>query len=415
MQVPEKFNYLEMNKDLQEALDSIMDSRENTVIIGNAGTGKSELIRIIQYLSHNDTIFLAPTGTAAVNIGGQTIHSFFSFPPTLITEADIQMKEKVALILNNIKRIVIDEIPMVRVDLFEAIDSSLKFYRGSNEPFGGIQMVVVGDLFQLPPIVKKDSEEDRYITDVWGGAYFFNSFAYKGAQWSKVELKKVYRQKDPMFTSVLNRIRRGYHTTSDIDYLNQKVMPFGKFIDSNLVENYIYLTAFNRIADKENQKRLSMLDGELFTFRAYYDKGTNGDMGFVLEVNGSKIEVELIRGPVVEVEKIEFSEFEYDYDKASKSIEKRKKGAFIQFPMKLAYAMTIHKAQGQTFEGGYINLGKAFAPHILYVAYSRFRDLEKIGIAKPIVDSDIKIEESAREFMATFSKRRERPLTKSME
>lgn len=432
MQVPKAFDHLEINENLQRALDSIFDTKENTIIIGNAGTGKSEIVKIISYLSHNDTIFLSPTGIAAVNIGGQTIHSFFKFPPSLIRESDIELNEKTALILNSIKRIVIDEITMVRTDLFDAIDSALKFYRGCNDSFGGLQMVIVGDLYQLPPVIKKKSDEYSYIQDVWGGEYFFNSYAFRSTEWSKIELTKVYRQKDPMFTEVLNRIRKGNQTQKDLDVLNERIVPFGKFTDDQKEVDFVYLTAFNKIAEKENDKRLNMLPGKLETIHAFYDQTVNpknfmppeilrikegakvmllnntedwknGDIGFIISINRTYIKVQLPNRTVT-VEPVKFDEYEYDYDKTAKSITKKIKGSFIQYPMKLAYAITIHKSQGQTFEGGYINTsGKFnFIDHIFYVAISRFRDLDKIGISHKIENHHISINEKVNEFMSQF-------------
>lgn len=441
MQVPEKFSYLEINSSIQEALDSIFDTQENTIIIGNAGTGKSEITKIIKHVSSNDTIFLAPTGVAAVNIEGQTIHSFFRFPPSLITEKDIQPNEKTALILSRVKRIVIDEAPMVRVDILEAIDSALKLYNGTKEPFGGIQMVLIGDIFQLSPITKKDSTEERYIQDVWKDSFFFNSFAYRSANWNKIELTKVYRQKDPEFSSVLNRIRKGYQTDSDLEFINRRVMNIGKYKDIVDTEDFIYLTAFNKIVDKENRKRLSKINSREYQFEARIEgkinirnfmieeilevkegakvmlltntlEWMNGDMGYIQSINGSSITIKLLDGFNVIVEPAEFTEYEYDYDKSKKEITKRIKGKITQYPIKLAYAMTVHKAQGQTFNGGYINIGKFFADHMAYVALSRFRNIEYLGISKPITMDDIVINEQAREFMKNFSKRRKRTIDK---
>lgn len=435
VKIPEEFSHLEMNDQLEVALDSILNQRENTIVMGNAGTGKSCLIDIVKAVSPLDTILLAPTGTAAVNIGGQTIHSFFGFPPALIEGTSLVPKENVYEILQHTRRIIIDEVPMVRVDLMEGIDYILKQYMGNTLPFGGIQMVLIGDPYQLPPILKEDSNEGKYVRDIWPGKYFFHSYGFKSSSWNVIELLKVYRQKDPVFTSSLNKIRKGLHSTNDLNLMNSRVMSKIEYEDmmGEESETYVYLTSLNKIAERINEDRLMELPGQASYYSASYTPTVdlknftppvllsvkegalvmllvnngpynNGDMGIVKETGPDFLIIDVFRKGRIKVGVHTFEQIEYDYDSSSKRIMKKVIGTFEQIPVKLAWAMTVHKSQGQTFESGYIDIPHTFAEHMIYVALSRFRHLEKIGLKKPLQVHDIKIHPDVREFMSQFEK-----------
>ena len=463
VKVPNKFSHLEINKELQYALDAIVERKENVILIGRAGSGKSELINILKDVMSSSTVLLAPTGIAAVNIGGATIHSFFKFPPALLDVSKYYRREnvpeEVLQKLSIVKTIIIDEITMVRSDMMNAIDQCLrwaKVQKGRSKsllPFGGVQMVLVGDTYQLPPVVKsiqqnarttygyasEEQDERSYLENMFGGVQFFknNNFSDGSVcKWTKIKLSKVYRQPDKEFSDILNRIREGIHTIEDLEIINSRVMSINDFQSEiseklNIFDVGVYLSPFNKVVDTYNSSELSKLPGRYLTYDAkkshsdlsmknflvpeklilkpfakvMFLRNTesfcNGDIGiFKEETRDGHLVCEIEEKGEIIVPKFKFEEFEYKIK--NNVLEKVSKSFVEQYPLKLAYAFTIHKSQGKTFETGYCDIGGSFGYHMVYVALSRFRHLHKLALKKPIKEKDIMICNEVKKFMETF-------------
>lgn len=431
--ISDEFDFMEINSQIEEALHTIINTNQNVLIIGNAGSGKSETVKICQSIRDDrsmNTVYLAPTGVAAVRIGGQTIHSFFHFKPELLTEKDSGfVSPSLESILKQVDRIVIDEISMVRVEVFEAIHRMLKTIRFSDEPFGGVQMVCIGDLYQLPPIVKSGGEKE-YLSDIYDGFYFFNSYAFKNGNFKTIEYKKSYRQNDLEFIGALNRIRKGQQSEEDLKFINKSISPLRLYEKVN--DDFIYLSPFNRTVEARNEEKLSQLPGEVHYFQAVKkgkvnmknfmfpetlslkigakvmmlindDCFVNGSLGvvegFVEDSDSGKtlIEVKLFNGFRVLVGKAGQQEMQYTYRNGE--IEKDIKGSIEQYPMKLAYAVTIHKSQSATYEKAYLDIPKSFAAGQTYVALSRLTSSEGLGLKYPLSHEHIIVDKEVEKFI----------------
>lgn len=474
--IPDYLGEIELNDKLCEAYDLIVNQNENVLITGSGGVGKSVFVEILKADKKTCTIFLAPTGVAAVRIGGQTVHSFFNFPPYLIKNENLRINAEKREMMQDIERIVIDEIFMCRADIIDGMDNLLKRYRFSDEPFGGVQMVFVGDLYQLPPIVNKDSDEGEYLFSEYSGfPYFFKAFTYKYTDrvFKHIEFTKIYRQANQDFVETLNRVRKGLHTPRDMAILNRRILP--EEVIANKEKKYVYLSPFNKTVDAINSKFLNKIEEPLHYFPAvgcqkedgtfpakdelqkafntYFNtpyllilkKGAkvmftqnnmptwiNGTIGFVVDFTEQSSIIVDINGEQVEVLPYNFKKQEYRYAKKvdkvkklstnsnnlidfdelldektkdnekdnSKKLELHTIISSKQFPLKLAYAVSIHKSQSATFDAGYIDLGNyVFAEGMTYVALSRFRDLNKIGLKRGIKDTDIKVNVDAAVFL----------------
>lgn len=416
-----KKNYNSLLPDdfvLSEEFESIVEQLENTkdhfYITGKAGSGKSTLLAYFRSVTQKNTAVLAPTGVAAIRVKGQTIHSFFGFPPKVIQTRHIKKVRQVEL-LQNLETLIIDEISMVRADVFDAIDYSLRVHRKKlTQPFGGVQVIVFGDLFQLPPVVNMD--ESSLLERIYpNGQFFFHSNIFQDAQFKTLELQSIYRQTDDHFIYLLNAVRDGSITNSQIDNLND-----------SLVENFamdegkIILTTTNARASGINQNYLKQLSSEEFSYRAqatgqFYKelfptdevlklkKGAqvimikndpekrwvNGSIGTIHDIAEKKIKVK-INHKIYEVKKEKWDRIQYSYDDDQQEVLENVTGSFKQYPMRLAWAITIHKSQGQTFEKVIIDMSQgSFAPGQLYVALSRCISLEGIELLRPLKKSDV--------------------------
>ena len=410
---------IEINREFQKALDLLENTTKNVFITGKAGTGKSTLLEYFRQNTGKNVVVLAPTGVAALNVKGQTIHSFFKFRP------DITL-DKVKKIVKNKKKnvyqaadtIIIDEISMVRADLLDCVDRFLRLNcTRPGRPFGGKQMVFIGDLYQLPPVIKgkeKDIFKTRYKT-----GYFFSAYSFEGLPMEFIELVKIYRQKDERFIEILNGIRNSTINEELLDILNVRYDPdFEPSGDAF----HIYLTTLNQLADRINAEQLEKIDEPACRIEGIirgdfdpknlptqtviflkagaqvmmlnndpYGRWVNGSVGRVEEIlgaNGSSAEiitVELTDGNLVEVEPFTWEIFEYRYDEGANNIETRTLGSFTQFPLRLAWAVTIHKSQGKTFQKIILDIQRgAFSPGQVYVALSRCTTLEGIVLRQPI-------------------------------
>lgn len=407
---------IEINEDFKSALELIERRNENVYVTGNAGTGKSTLLKYLTATTKKNVVVLAPTGLAAINVGGQTIHSFFRLPPKLIKIEEIRPSRK-AIIYQKLDAVIIDEVSMVRADLMDGIDYSLRINRKRlNEPFGGVQMIFFGDLFQLPPVVKGRDLED-YFNEVYGGPYFFCSKVFRGNSIRCVELRKIYRQCDVAFIRMLNSIRENRLTSDLLQSLNSKVAPTLERVDQG---DYVTLTTTNQAAFEINESFLDAIKEKEYVYDAniqgkfeesdYPTEATlrlkkgarvmllrndplkrwvNGTLATIADLSEGSIAID-IDGSRYEINKEIWKKIEYYYDREEGRIEEKIIGSFEQYPIRLAWAITIHKSQGQTFHKVFIDLGSgAFAHGQTYVALSRCTSFDGIKLRRPVESRDI--------------------------
>jgi hypothetical protein len=422
---------VEVNEGFREALALIQGAEKTAFITGGAGTGKSTLLRYLRAMSDKRVVVLAPTGLAAINVEGQTIHSFFKFPPRLI-DTDKLKRMRGAEIFRRVEAVIVDEVSMVRADLMDGMDVALRLYRDRPDvPFGGVQMVFFGDLGQLPPIVR-EPEVKEYLTTHYGGIYFFHATAFQDMDLGCVELRKVYRQADASFVRLLDAIRRNEADDSVLEAINSRVREPG---DLAYEEGLVTLTTTNDAACRRNEEYLAAIDRTLYVYHAAITdrfeesawpteavlrlkvgaqvmmvrndpdkRWVNGSIGRISGLDSDRVEVE-IDGVSHEVERELWENIEYQVDRDKKKIEEKVVGTFTQFPLRLAWAITIHKSQGQTLRKVYVDLGwGAFTHGQTYVALSRCTSLNGLYLARPIAARDILFDDRVREFSRIFRK-----------
>lgn len=426
---------LDLNEEFVKAFHFAENTDKNLFVTGKAGTGKSTFLNYFRENTKKDIAVIAPTGVAAVNIKGQTIHSFFNFKPDITLHKVEKIKPKNPNLYKKLDCIVIDEISMVRADILDCIDSFLRIHGPKKKkPFGGIQMIFIGDLYQLPPVVT--SREKGIFKEFYKTPYFFSSNVFKECEFEFVELEKVYRQSDNAFIEILNSIRNNTVTDEIIEKLNQRVKPDFETTEDDF---YIYLTPTNKMAEKVNFDKLSKIKNKDFKYYGFIDgefsehdlptslelilkvdaqvmllnndtKGRwiNGDIGKIVEINTKKAEpdvivVEISDGEVVEVSPFTWEMYEFYYDKNRKKILTEVIGQFTQYPLKLAWAITIHKSQGLTFDNVILDIGKGTFSHgQLYVALSRCRSLEGLVLKKPVSAKNVLLDRRIVKFLTEF-------------
>lgn len=417
------------NSDLQLAFDFVQYTNRNIFLTGRAGTGKTTFLHNLKKTSPKRMIVLAPTGVAAINAGGVTIHSFFQLPfhpfiPDLYstdktangqdqgTQSFKMSREKIN-IMKSLDLLVIDEISMVRADLLDAVDSVLRRYKNRALPFGGVQLLMIGDIQQLAPVVK---DEDREILDqYYDTAFFFGSLALRSTNYITIELKHIYRQKDQNFISLLNKVRDNQLDEEALRELDKRYDPD---FDSDSNQGYITLTTHNAQAQSLNDTKLKKLTTEEHSFKASikddfpeYSYPTaetlilkegaqvmfvkndisreklffNGKIGKIIGFEDDQIVVKCPEDedPIV-VERAEWKNMKYSIDETTKEIQETEIGSFTQYPLKLAWAITIHKSQGLTFDKAIIDASAAFAHGQVYVALSRCRTLEGLVLSSQV-------------------------------
>jgi ATP-dependent DNA helicase PIF1 len=420
-------------------LDIIENTGDSIFITGRAGTGKSTLLNYFKNTTKKKVIVLAPTGVAALNVKGQTIHSFFRFRPNITPERIRRrnFKNEKENIYNKIDAVVIDEISMVRADLLDCVDYFLRLNGPDiQKPFGGIQMIFIGDLYQLPPVIT--GEEKELFHSIYDSPYFYSAKVFNSLEMEFVELEKVYRQHDAGFINLLNSIRNKTITEEQLSLLNQRCLTD---FEPPPGEMYIYLTTTNAVAEQINSQRLAELKGKVHVFPAVVEgdfgdeylptattlrvktgaqimmlnndimgRWVNGSLGEIVRIEHgvsgeSVIIVELTDGAIVEV--TPYSWEIYSYFVSGGQLQSDIIGSFTQYPLMLAWAVTIHKSQGKTFAKVIIDFGKGtFAHGQAYVALSRCTSLEGIVLRQPVLNQHIKMDFDVVRFLTKYQYKR---------
>lgn len=427
---------IEINSEFQLALKTLIQTNDNVFITGKAGTGKTTFLKYFVSQCNKKFVILAPTGVAALNAGGETIHSFFKFKTDITLDKVTKRKYGKNSIYKNLDTIIIDEVSMLRADLLDCVDKFLRLNGPVPKlPFGGIQMLFIGDLMQLPPVVTK--EEEFLFKNYYDSPYFFSAKCMNEVFCHVIEFQKIYRQTDEKFINMLNSIRTNSVDDNLINSLNQNV---GKKRENQKFS--VLLTTTNKSAEFYNNKFLNQINSGEHTFTAETqdidnvsvfpanyelklkvgaqvmmlnndskNRWVNGTIGVVEEISKSLssdkalIYVRLQNGKTEIVEQYKWELFKYKWNQDLNIIQTESAGSFSQYPMKLAWAVTIHKSQGKTFNNILIDLGYgAFAPGQLYVALSRCKDFNGISLTKPIKKNDVIIDDKINELF----KKRER-------
>ena len=432
------------NPDFITAIDMVNNTNRSIFLTGKAGSGKSTLLKYICGTTKKKFITLAPTGIAAVNVGGMTMHSFFKMPlkPLLPDDPDYSprrirdtlkyTKEKIKII-KSLELIIIDEISMVRADMIDFMDRVLRYYSGNNrEPFGGKQLLLVGDIFQLEPVIKSDFRE--ILRRYYNIFFFFGAEAFSKFKLVAIELRKTYRQKDASFINLLDRVRENKATADDLSRINSRCNR--NFSNENEEDNFVITLATRRdTVDYINEQKLDELESTKYNFEGVIE-GTwptsilptsqnltlkegaqvvfirndvehrwyNGTIARVARINDGIITVELENGDQCELDMYQWENIQYEYDDKEKRIKETVLGTFRQYPIKLAWAMTIHKSQGLTFNRVVIDMeGGAFSCGQTYVALSRCTSLEGITLKFPITYRDIFVNPAVIEFSKRYN------------
>lgn len=421
------------NVEQQKALGFVERTNCCFFITGRAGTGKSTFIKNIRESVHKNFLVLAPTGIAAMNVGGQTMHSFFGFPMEVVTpETHMEVSFEKIRLLKHTDTIIVDEASMVRCDLVDGMDRFLREITYSHLPFGGKQVIFVGDLFQLPPVVRWDNGDGEILSKLYGAGtpYFYKANVMKRMNLPKIEFQKVYRQEEGAFLEILDRMRMGENTSEDIERLNLHVSQ-----DYKMGEYAVTLTAQNKEADNINKQNLDELDTEEFCYKGSisgdfkiqdslppvvlelkvgaqvifcrndYPHGfVNGTIAKVKELGDDKIVVTLKNGREINVERMVWENRKSVLNEVTGKVESEVVGTFMQYPLKLAWAITIHKSQGMTFDRMHFDLTHGtFAPGQAYVAISRMRTMEGLTLSNEIRPSHIIQNREIRAFSNSFN------------
>jgi ATP-dependent exoDNAse (exonuclease V) alpha subunit len=436
-----KFTLDKSNREFQYALSIINETNKNLFLTGKAGTGKTTLLKLVKEKSKKKMIIVAPTGVAAMNAGGVTINSFFQMPFTPFLPDDFRLQtdkfvkksniyqtfrynQNTIKIIETLELLVIDEVSMVRCDVLDVIDAILRSFRNIDKPFGGVQILMIGDVYQLSPIVKDNDWE--ILKHHYKSKYFFSSSVLEKSEYEYVELTKIYRQKDSVFIDLLNAVRANSLTNNQLTALNSK---YSTVINDDL-RKYILLATHNKQVDEVNQRELDKIKSEVFCFyaekkgkveinniiapeqlllkvgaRVMFLKNDNtsnhfynGKLGNVIELGEDKIIVKCDDGLEVEVEKMLWESQEYSFDTQKSKVNQNTICTFLQYPLKLAWAITIHKSQGLTFENVIADLGNSFATGQVYVALSRCTSFDGLILKSKICRSNISTSSAIVEF-----------------
>ncbi len=442
---------MESNNPVKFAADFINQSNRNLFLTGRAGTGKTTFLKELRLSTYKKTVVVAPTGIAAINAGGVTIHSFFQLPfgnfiprPFQNFEAhgfkvndpvslikELQIRDRKRTLIRQLELLIIDEVSMLRADIIDAMDVVLRHIRKkTNIPFGGVQVLFIGDMHQLPPVVKEN--EWRLLKNYYDSMYFFDSHVLKNNPPIYIELEKIYRQHDPVFISMLNNVRDGEITQRDVELLNQHYIPG---YEAKSDDHTITITTHNRKADEINQRFLSKLKGKEFYFMAeVYDEFPehqypieerlilkvgvqvmfikndpsgqglfyNGRIGIVKDLSDEQIEVEVEgQDESIIVEKYVWENIRFELNEQKQEIEEIIIGKYVHYPLKLAWAITVHKSQGLTFEKAILDISDSFATGQIYVALSRLTGLKGLVLKSRINFDNLVVDKKVVDFSET--------------
>lgn len=445
---------IELNPQFKRAWDLIEKTKRNVFVTGKAGTGKSTLLKLFRAKTKKKLVVLAPTGVAALNVQGQTIHSFFGFKPDITPSGvkQVRVTPRKKKLLKKLETIVIDEISMVRADLLDCVDGYLRIHGPKKgEPFGSVQMIFIGDLYQLPPVVtsqekslfdqNKNSTKNSKnllpgLANVYQSPYFFDAKSFPILNIELIELEKIYRQKDQNFIGLLNSIRNNSAGEAELKIINQRL---NQKFESILDDFYIYLTPTNSLASSVNNQKLTQLKTRAHHYkgilRGKFDQKSlptemdlnlkvgaqvmllnndpagrwvNGTIGKIVDIDlddddEEMILVELADGEVEPVYPYTWEMFEFQFNGRTGEIESDTIGSFTQYPMKLAWAITIHKSQGKTFDKVILDIGTGtFAHGQLYVALSRCVSLEGLVLKKPLAKQHIWMDWRVVKFITSY-------------
>ncbi|MCC5937468.1 MAG: AAA family ATPase [Lunatimonas sp.] len=435
------------NSAFIQALELALYSDKSLFLTGRAGTGKTTFLHTFRRLNVNKNLaVVAPTGVAAINAKGRTLHSFFRIDPKqLFLPGDPRLqpqakgkKESIfstfrftdsrLSVIRKLDTLVIDEISMVRVELLDVIDQILRVYRRRQHlPFGGVQLIMIGDPFQLPPVVR--SQDWELLSPYYQSRFFFSSMAFRQLRPLYIELNKIYRQKDLVFKEILNRVRESQHTAEDIQTLNQTA---SRYHFGLLDQGYILLGTHNNTIQDINARKLSELQGKEKMYKGEFkddfpinmapfepidltlkvgaqviflrnnpEKGFyNGMIGKVVKLESNLIQVENERGSLFDVSREVWENVEFTYNETSERVEAEVVGSFVQFPLKLAWAITVHKSQGLTFEKCILDIERSFEAGQVYVALSRCTSLDGLVLKMPIGYHSVKVSADSLGFSA---------------
>lgn len=424
--------YDPQNEPQRKAYELIANTNVSFFLTGRAGTGKTTFLRKIRETVDKNFVVVAPTGIAAIIAGGETIHSFFGMPLEVLTRhSTFNINETKQTLLRCVDTIIVDEASMVRCDMVDAMDDILRTIMKNNLPFGGKQMIFSGDIFQLDPVVKHNSIEmdmlrDLYDTDM---PYFYKANVFKRSQLVSIEFQKVYRQEDDSFLNILTHIRNGEVNWSDINTLNQRV---NQRLDEGQLA--ITLASLNKTANEINQQHLDAINSDAITYEGTLDgefkstdlpvpqqltlkigaqvmlcrndtarRWVNGTLATVTKLNEHCVTVK-IGEEEHEINPVRWEQSKYTYDKATKKLEKNIVGSYTQLPLRLAWAITIHKSQGMTFDRMILDLSHGiFMAGQLYVALSRVKSLNGLFLTSPVKPSYIQTKKQANQFAASFN------------
>ncbi len=415
---------LTLSAEQSAVFDRIETTRENIFVTGRAGTGKSTLLNHLSRKTSKQIVICAPTGVAALNVGGQTIHSLFRLPIGVIADHDIEQGAPLRKLLGTIDTLVIDEVSMVNADLLDAVDRSLRQARQRpHEAFGGVQLVLFGDPYQLAP-VPGAGDERAYFADQYASMWFFDAKVWADTDLSIYELSIIHRQHEEEFKYLLNAVRHGQVTAEIAGRLNETGAREAP------TDGAITLATTNSTVTRINASALGRLPGRVLTAKAEVNgefgggaypadeslelkvgaqvmflrndsdhRWVNGSIGTVTRID-TTVWVE-VDGEVHQVQPATWEKYRYTYSAATKALRKDIVGEFQQFPLRLAWAVTIHKSQGKTYERAIVDLGqRSFAPGQTYVALSRISELEGLYLTRPLRPSDIIVDEDVRRFMS---------------
>lgn len=434
------------NKEFQDALNLIKYTRQSLFLTGKAGTGKSTFLKYICQNTKKKHVVLAPTGIAAINAEGSTLHSFFKLPfhPLLPDDPNLSLQrgrihdffkytKAHRKLLEEIELVIIDEISMVRADIIDAVDRILRVYSHNlREPFGGKQILLVGDVFQLEPVVKSDERD--ILNRFYPTPYFFSARVFSQIDLVSIELQKVYRQNDPVFVGVLDRIRNNTVGASDLQLLNRR---YGTSIEQSEEDMYITLATRRDQVDHINERKLKELPGDEITFSGeihgdfpesslptsqelvlktgaqvifikndFEKRWVNGTIGVVsgMDLETDTLYVITDDGKECDVKRESWRNIRYKYNEEKKEIEEEELGTFTQYPLRLAWAITVHKSQGLTFSRAVIDFtGGVFAGGQTYVALSRCTSMEGIQLKKPVNRADVFVRPEITQFAQRFN------------